>query len=58
MNVQTQRPHLAVALLCSLAVAGLLGALVASAGSAAASDRSSTPRLYDEPFRGAPRNAH
>jgi hypothetical protein len=50
--------RLALALLFSVTIAGLLWAILRSEPSSGGAAQVAAPRLYDEPFRGAPRPAH
>lgn len=55
--MSARRPHLAVALICAVTIAGLL-AIALRRDTAPESPREVTPpHLYDQPFRGAPRSA-
>lgn len=48
------RPHLAVALICAVTVAGLLGTALRREAKSESPWEVTPPHLYDQPFRGAP----
>jgi hypothetical protein len=53
-----RRPHLAVALIAAMTLAGLLWVALKAEASTESTVGSSAPRLYDEPFRGVPLKQH
>ena len=55
---RTPRRRLAVALLFSVTVAGLLWVALKAEPGAPSPSRQVAPRLFDEPFRGAAQPAH
>lgn len=55
--MSSARPHLAVALLCSVTIAGLLWMVLEAPTKEAPPRVEAAPRLFDQPFRGAPLSA-